>query len=251
MRRGPLSMCFASGGLAEFQRAREERQRAATSPFYDAAMAQRISALLGPGFQSAYDPRRKRYVHTDFPITLLGRYTFPKVEPDPIIYPYTKDRGETISDILKTEPDTVYNFGPKPTANVFAHEYRHRAGIHNEYTNRLYDALYADTPEDWSDAVESWQDWMQSQNSRDIVSKQDAEANLIERLQQQEKDLRRAEWDAAPEREKPEVSDPTFSGWLSHVFFGDRGAYARSAPAYYHQLVEKKARGGLASLAFR
>jgi hypothetical protein len=217
------------------------------APYYDPALAQRISKLLGPGFQSAFAPKNKRFIKTERPLNLLGMYE-PNIEgdPSPLAYPYATEYGNSIHDVLTPEKDTVYNFGVAPDATTFAHEYRHRAGIKSEYLNRLYDALYAETPEDWAEAVHMWRDQMESEAEKQIPT-EDAERDLLKSLRMNEGNLRRGEWDAAPEGEKPLNSDPTVLGFLAQVF-GPREAYVLRAPSGYEKF-ERKSRGGLTVLA--
>jgi hypothetical protein len=237
---GPLRLLsrYANGGFAAREKMKDE-------PYYDPALAYRISKVLGPGFQSAFSPSKKRFLKTDFPLNLRGMYTLPDSEQSPFVYPYSTGRdGQKLHDILTPTPDTVYNFGPTPSAKTIAHEYRHRAGVRNERKNRLYDGLYADTPEDWKQAVEMWRD------ETSAASDEEAERDLLTALRRSEARLRSEEWTLAPEGQKPAHSDPTILGWLTQMILGDRAAYSLRGPSAYEKF-EKKARGGLASLRAR
>jgi hypothetical protein len=230
---------LGDGGFASRERMKDE-------PYYDAPLAARVSRLLGPGFQSALAPRRKRFLKTDFPLNVQGMYVSPGAESRVRAYPYTEDRGEPVHDLLRPEQDMVYVFGERPDATTFAHEFRHRAGIKSESRNRLFDALYAETTEDWQEAVRMWRDQLQRERTTREISPTEAESDLIRTLKRSDTSLRREEWDAAPTGEKPKNSDPTVLGWLSQAL-GPREAYALRAPASYERF-EKKARGGLAVL---
>lgn len=58
------------------------------------------------------------------------------------------------------EMDKVYGFGENANAQVWGHEFRHKAGINDEYTNRLLDAAMAGSEKQWNFAVDGYHDFM-------------------------------------------------------------------------------------------
>lgn len=205
----------------------EERKRAVTEPFYDRALSDAILARMGPGFQHAYSANRKHFIKSP-PLNLRGFYAPPDVGGETIDLPIVDPAGAMHRERVVPVPDHVYAIGPKPSAQILAHEFRHRAGIGSEYTNRVYDAMYSQDKDDWQNAVDLFRDYLMAhEESASEMTPDDAERKLLDILNTKESffsigartELLRKEYENAPENDKPLlVEEPSIGGFLSEVF---------------------------------
>lgn len=108
---------------------------------------------------------------------------------------YTQEADELFGPLVDRanaflEKDTVYAISAE-NANplTWAHEFRHRAfkdmgaslWMPEERYNRLYDAFYASTPEDWYKAVYMWKDQLRRRGEK--VTTEQAESHLKKALE--------------------------------------------------------------------
>lgn len=216
--------------------ARAARTKAEDEPFYSPSLAMSIAERLGPGFQHGYRPDRKHFIQTPYDVNVQGLYALQQPEK-PLSYPYAENQaGETLSDVFTPKRDHLYEFGTKPSSQVLAHEYRHRAGVTDEMTNRLYDAMYARTPEDWQNAVHMWQDFLVA-DGNGPTSTEEAEQNLMMNLKKQKMEMLGKEYDSAPEGDKPVAfEEPSLGGFLVDLLHGQRGNYMQQNELPYQKI---------------
>jgi hypothetical protein len=101
---------------------------------------------------------------------LLGWYTKPSASRfRGSEYDYLREAG------IQPQPDHVYA-GKDTSSQTWSHEFRHRAGVWEEGSNRILDAYYAQSPAQWDDAVQMYLEFY------DIPTKSQAEKELVERL---------------------------------------------------------------------
>lgn len=204
----------------------EEQRKMEEEPFYDIKLAPEIARRIG-ATQGLYLPNRKHFIKTDFPLDTKGMYIHPgKENADPRPYPYaTNAQGEDVYGILLPKDDQIYEWGMKPDPQVLAHEYRHRHGVADESVNRLYDALYSQNRDDWDNSVYMWKDKLYRDGL--VYDSAQAEQDLINQLHKHRQKLLEADYDLAPEHDKPLlVEDPSIPGFLSQLFFSPRTNYA-------------------------
>jgi hypothetical protein len=106
---------------------------------------------------------------------LLGMYTDPNL-PNAAYQKFEQDHG------YKVEPGKVYGFG-EPNETIWSHEYRHRNGLDDEYTNRLYDAAFAGSEKQWNFAKAGFKNFL-SQVYGHAVEDMDVDSDLAFALEQ-------------------------------------------------------------------
>ena len=241
--------------------AREEQaraQRQMSEAFFDPTMAGEIVKRLGPGNLSAYNPRLKHFVWTPYDVNLQGMY----VEPGPGENPkfelpvYVDDRNQSHYRPVTTQEDQIYNFGMKPDARVLAHEYRHRAGVKDEYPNRLADAMYSQTPEDWEESVRMFKDLrIQQGTADDTMTYDEAEQSLLENIASWRESILEQEWKRAPVGQKPYPlnDEPDIGGFIRQGLTGGLNSLSyyvnRTHPPFETVSKESQQRRQLAETA--
>lgn len=185
------------------------------------------SKLLGPGFQSAIDPKKWDYVASDH--ASIRGVTVREDAPDKRRLPVPA-LGSGELDVT-VEPGHSAVFGRTLAPTTLAHELRHQAGIHDEMDNRLYDAMYADSEDAWKQAVGMWLGYKTGFDKKDGKKWDlaEAERDLREKLgkkSEARKTLLGKEWDIAPEGAKPKyLGDPSMAQWLMNVLLSPREEY--------------------------
>lgn len=202
------------------QEQRKRGQAQLDQPYYDPSLASAIVQRMGPGFAPTYKPDAKHFVQTPYQDHLWGITRVAEGETPPHSIPVGAS-GDVQMD-MDPKLGQVYNFSPQPHAQTFAHEYRHRAGVHDELDNRIYDAMYSQTPQDWEHAVDLYHDETNAGRAPDQqLTRDQSEAQLLSTLRNP--DIRqsylRREYQAAPEGQKPSPQNyqPDVSGFLAEL----------------------------------
>jgi hypothetical protein len=222
-------------------------------PYYNPSLAGAIVQHMGPGFAPTYQPNAKHFVQTPYQGGLYGFTTDQKIDHVTDIVPIARNLYNAGTQYMNVKPEAghVYNFSPEPRADTFAHEYRHRAGIHDEYDNRVYDAMYSQTPEEWEKAVDWYLDKLTGDAPDHQMTRERAEADLLSILRDPEimrDEYLRREWQAAPEGQKPYPLDykPDLTGFLFELFGSDLNSESQyvwgSNPPFEKAIAERDRR---------
>lgn len=226
-------------------------RRQETEPYYNPSLAGAISQYLGPGYQSAYEPRLKHFIRTPGEVNRRGVYIVPEATPEQLAnqkesYPF---RGQVVEGRTSFVPqaDHVYHYGVEPSARTFAHEFRHRGGVDSEYRNRLYDAMYSRTEEDWADAVFMFHNYI-TQIGGSKATLEEAEEILLDRINPSfwgnptRTDMLRDEYRRAPENDKPPVQNltPSLGGFLASLLQDDEAEFVTQSVLPYELLMKKR-----------
>ena len=233
--------------IRNLQQAKQEQ----STPFSDALIAAETRKRLGPGFQHAFDPRLMHFLHSPDNRGVRGVY-YPaeldeKYRDDMETQYYWQDPRTQNLSATRFQPqlDHLYQFGPQPEPKTMAHEFRHRAGVGDEYTNRRYDAAYAQNEGEWFDAVRMWDDYLSAIGFESAGRKPDlksAEADLVDNLRRYKDKLLEQQYNAAPEGDKPYPSDPqepSIGGFLRELLGEEpnsRAAFVRGTTLPYENL---------------
>jgi hypothetical protein len=151
--------------IAQRKAEMEEAQRRSAMQVADADFESDLYAHMGERGKWAIDANRARVAPPDPSGRLYGFYSSPMFPKG------ARPEGEHYQHIPEgfVDPDTVYVSGvenAKP--QVWAHEFRHRAMPNMpEDSNRLLDAYYARSPQEWQKAVRSHQDMLSGQTGED------------------------------------------------------------------------------------
>jgi hypothetical protein len=122
----------------------------------DPEFAAKVGSLVGYEGPPPYHVDQSVAVHAPAVDGLYGLYADPRV--------METSRQQATNRIGWTPQDgKVYGFGDNANQQVWAHEYRHRAGMTDEYTNRLYDAAFAGSEKQWNFAIDGILNILQQQ----------------------------------------------------------------------------------------
>lgn len=119
----------------------------------DPEFVAKVKGAIGPRFETAVDPSKANAVMDRIPPSLAGFYILPNASHEEI---RRQEQLKSMRGMLR--PDNVYAFPFDQDKGTWSHEFRHRAGVYDETTNRMMDAYYADSPSLWATAKEAWLD---------------------------------------------------------------------------------------------
>ena len=172
---------------------------------------------MGPVFASYVDPSRYKTLFNSPNYNYRGIYT----RPVPNSYSYEKeikrrrasekasgfDKIFQENDMEGGEPDMAYILGiDNANPRVQAHEFRHRGfnaklGKGEEYLTHLFDAWMSRTPEKWEESVRYYR-----KNSSPFSSYEEAEQDLLKKLQEFRPKLLEAELESRGEQHQARLA---------------------------------------------
>jgi hypothetical protein len=155
---------------------------------YDLEAALQIRSSLGPAAFESVDTSKASIIPSDRPTGLKGFSTGEGFE-DSDFANYYQLENQALLDAGKEglKDNRIYALGGRnATLPLFAHEFRHTAGIltddfdQEEEQNRVWDGFRADSQASWDQAIAGWEDLMlREDRSRRFIPKDEVEESLL------------------------------------------------------------------------